>query len=150
MRNGKGESMTETLPSVGETAKAGDPTKEIPLSITVLGRTLEHLGVQMYKRRDTAIAELVANCWDAGAEKVEIFVPESAEYDQATSSVTIMDDGSGMDGATIQNEYLVVGRNRRQAGGTGAKGRPAMGRKGIGKLAGFGLASEKSIGSRRL
>ena len=141
----EGERMTETLPSPGEAAKPSDSPKEIALSITVLGRTLEHLGVQMYKRRDTAIAELVANCWDAGAEKVEIFVPEAGEYDQATSSVTIMDDGSGMDGATIQNEYLVIGRNRRQAGGTGAKGRPVMGRKGIGKLAGFGLASEVTV-----
>jgi hypothetical protein len=125
------------------------PVKEIPLSITVLGRTLEHLGVQMYKRRDTAIAELVANCWDAGAEKVEIFVPEREEYDQTTSNVTIMDDGSGMDGDQIQKEYLVIGRNRRQAGGTGAKGRPVMGRKGIGKLAGFGLASDMTVLSWR-
>src|SRR5689334_15608636 len=33
-------------------------------TITVLGRLLELLGLQMYKRRDIALAELVANCWD--------------------------------------------------------------------------------------
>jgi hypothetical protein len=119
--------------------------QEINFSITILGRILEHLGVQMYKRRDTAIAELVANCWDAGATKVEIFVPGAADYDQTTSNVTIIDDGSGMDSQTIQTEYLVVGRNRRQSGTTGAKERPVMGRKGIGKLAGFGLALEMEV-----
>jgi Histidine kinase-, DNA gyrase B-, and HSP90-like ATPase len=119
--------------------------KEIDLSITVLGRTLEHLGVQMYKRRDTAIAELVANCWDAGASNVNIYLPTAGDYDQRTSSITIQDDGSGMGPTQIQEEYLVVGRNRRQAGGTGAKGRVVMGRKGIGKLAGFGLASEMNV-----
>jgi len=45
--------------------------------LTVLGRTLEHLGVQMYKRRDVAIAELVANCWDEGASNVWITASES-------------------------------------------------------------------------
>ena len=85
--------------------------------IIVLGRTLEHLGVQMYKRRDTAIAELVANCWDAGAENVWVDVPAPAEYDPENSIITIRDDGSGMDDDQVQNEYLVVGRNRRRDGG---------------------------------
>jgi Histidine kinase-, DNA gyrase B-, and HSP90-like ATPase len=64
-------------------------------SIKVLGKTLEHLGVQMYKRRDAAIAELVANCWDAGAENVEIVLPAEASYNRDTSVLTITDDGGG-------------------------------------------------------
>jgi hypothetical protein len=49
--------------------------------MAVLGRTLEHLGVQMYKRRDTAIAELVANSWDANASNVWVDLPkENAEW----------------------------------------------------------------------
>lgn len=100
----------------------------------------------MYKRRDTAIAELVANCWDAGATRVEIWIPESHEYDPTRSTITITDDGTGMSAQQVQDEYLVVGRNRRQkSGGTGARSRPVMGKKGIGKLAGFGLASEMQI-----
>jgi len=51
---------------------ASNGTVDRIFHITVLGRTLEHLGTQMYKRRDVAIAELVANCWDAGAENVAI------------------------------------------------------------------------------
>jgi len=117
----------------------------IDLSITVLGRTLEHLGVQMYKRRDTAIAELVANSWDAGADRVDIRIPAPEDYDPLKSAITIIDDGSGMSSEQVQNEYLVVGRNRRQSGGTGAKSRPVMGKKGIGKLAGFGLAGKMEV-----
>ena len=38
-------------------------------TMAVLGRTLEHLGVQMYKQRPAALAELVAN---AGAPDVRV------------------------------------------------------------------------------
>jgi cation transport regulator ChaC len=100
----------------------------------------------MYKRRDTAIAELVANCWDAGAARVDIRLPEPQDYDPAKSTITITDDGTGMTVEQVQKEYLVVGRNRRQkGGGTGARSRPVMGKKGIGKLAGFGLAAQMEV-----
>ena len=110
--------------------------------LKVLGRTLEHLGAQMYKRRDTAIAELVANSWDAGATFVDITVPEAAGYARETSEIKIADDGIGMVPDEIDDDYLVVGRNRREDGQPAAPGRPVMGRKGIGKLAGFGIASK--------
>lgn len=110
--------------------------------IKVLGRLLEHLGVQMYKRRTIAIAELVANCWDAGAENVYIDVPESVSYEPEQSTITITDDGVGMSPDQVDGEYLVVGRNRRFDGDDYVNGRPVMGRKGIGKLAGFGIATQ--------
>jgi HSP90 family molecular chaperone len=118
--------------------------------IKVMGRTLEHLGVQMYKRRDVAIAELVANSWDAGASNVYINAPAPEEYDQVASTIVIIDDGSGMKEEQVEDEYLVVGRNRRRDGGLethidGVESRPVMGRKGIGKLAGFGIASKMSV-----
>src|SRR5262245_11552210 len=107
---------------------------ERTFKVQVLGRTLEHLGAQMYKRRDTAIAELVANCWDAGAEAVDITFPEGASYDKHTSTIEILDDGTGMDPDGVESDYLVVGRNRRSATGEVFFGkRPIMGRKGIGK-----------------
>lgn len=114
-------------------------------SLRVLGRTLEHLGVQTYKRRDTAIAELVANCWDAGAKNVRIAVPEESSYDPATSRITIRDDGCGMAEDEVQDAYLVIGRDRRESGSTAIESRKIMGRKGIGKLAGFGIASRMVV-----
>ena len=113
--------------------------------LKVLGRTFTHLGVQMYKRRDTAIAELVANCWDAGAKNVYVDVPFESDYNQKTSVISIRDDGSGMTRSDIQDGYLVVGRDRREASQAETSGRPVMGRKGIGKLAGFGLALRMSV-----
>jgi len=112
---------------------------DLTFHLRVLGRTLEHLGVQMYKKRAPAIAELVANAWDAYATKVEIRIPDESVYG-IDSEITIYDDGLGMNPDQIDNEYLVVGRNRRSYGGGYCNGRPVMGRKGIGKLAGFGIA----------
>src|SRR4051812_12858939 len=82
--------------------------------LAVLGRTLDHLGRQTYKRRDVAIVELVANCWDAGAKTVNITVPQADGYDQAEDSYIIEDDGFGMSEIEVENDYLVVGRNRRE------------------------------------
>ena len=113
------------------------------LHLTVLGRTLEHLGSQMYKRRDVAIAELVANAWDAGAKNVRLIIP-TEDYDQETSSIEILDDGSGMTAAAVQTEFLVIGRNRR-TDTTASSSRTVMGKKGIGKLAGFGMAKVMEI-----
>lgn len=119
--------------------------------LTVLGRTLEHLGVQLYKRRDIAIAELVANSWDAGATSVSIELPEVNGYDPDTSRIVIVDDGIGMSQSEVQDHYLVVGRNRRDetqdapVQAPDGSSRRVMGRKGIGKLAGFGIARRVEV-----
>jgi len=113
--------------------------------MTILGRTVEHLGTQMYKHRAPALAELVANSWDAGAESVWLTVPEEGAYNQASSSIEILDSGEGMSPKAVENQYLVVGRNRRSELGAESHGRRVMGRKGIGKLAGFGLAAKVTV-----
>ncbi len=110
--------------------------------MTILGRTIEHLGTQMYKHRNPAVAELVANCWDAGATNVKLTIPDPSDYAPTTSVIRVEDDGEGMDANSIQNCYLVVGRNRRNTDGGVSHNRRVMGRKGIGKLAGFGLADK--------
>ena len=114
--------------------------------IKILGRLLEHLGVQMYKHRDAAIAELVANAWDAGANNIWITIPNEDAYDHERSEILIEDDGCGMDESSLQDKYLVIGRNRRSVEGSDEfNGRRVMGRKGIGKLAGFGIATNMTI-----
>ncbi len=133
----KADEVKHTVPSV-EVAADG----AVKFGIQVLGRTLEHMGVQMYKQRPTAIAELVANSWDACAKNVKITL-DAEGYDKASSIVVIEDDGQGMTPEQIQGNYLVIGRNRRMDKDPDEKQvcvRAVMGRKGIGKLAGFGLA----------
>ncbi|MFH5883672.1 ATP-binding protein [Halalkalibaculum sp. DA3122] len=119
--------------------------QDIEFNMTILGRTLEHMGVQMYKKRTSAIAELIANSWDAGAKNVHIELPNINTYSKSADQIVIQDDGSGMGKESIENKYLVIGRNRREEGDSGDHGRPVMGRKGIGKLAGFGISTKMEI-----
>lgn len=96
-----------------------------------------------------AIAELVANAWDAGAKLVEIQIPLPEDYSPTRSTVVVFDDGLGMSDDEVQSNYLVIGRNRRASGQTVPEGRRPMGRKGVGKLAGFGLGKQMRVITRR-
>jgi hypothetical protein len=110
------------------------------LYIAFHGRVLEHLGIQMYQSPVNALAEFVANAWDAEAKKVEIFLPENID---GNSVVSVADDGLGMTREECQKRFLYVGYNRRgvnPAEHSPTLHRPILGRKGIGKFAGFGIA----------
>jgi hypothetical protein len=114
-------------------------TPEARLQIRFHGRVIEHLGIDMYQSPVAAIAELVSNAWDADATRVEILLPDSLE---SGAQLVITDNGEGMTFQQCQDRYLKVGYNRRtdRASETTNGGRPVMGRKGIGKFAGFGIA----------
>lgn len=103
------------------------------------GRIIDSLGIQMYQSPVAAIAEMIANAWDADASFVDVKLPEHLG---TGVEIVIKDDGIGMTYYECQNFYLDVGRNRRVAGNTSKSpmGRPLLGRKGIGKFAGFGIA----------
>lgn len=116
-----------------------------PFRMKILGRTIEHLGSQMYKQRAPSLIELVANAWDANANNVWIEFPSRENYEQSTSAIIVKDDGIGMDEQAIRDCYMVVGRDRRANVLSHSDSRPIMGRKGIGKLAGFGMADTITI-----
>jgi hypothetical protein len=110
------------------------------LQLRFHGRVIDHLGIQMYQSPVAAVAELIANAWDADAESVMISLPEIISPD---AEIVITDDGDGMTFDECQDRYLNVGYNRRQGDPTqrsARKKRPILGRKGIGKFAGFGVA----------
>jgi len=111
--------------------------------------TVKHLGLHMYSTLPPVIGELVANAWDADATRVDITIPEGALTD--ASEIVVRDDGTGMSDAQIRNAYLIVGRDRREAEkkDESATGRRLMGRKGIGKFCGFGIAEEIELESLR-
>ena len=107
------------------------------------GRIIEHIGIQMYQSPTAALAEIVSNAWDADATTVDI----KFNFDSSLKSewtITIADNGHGMTMEECQQKFLSVGFNRREQDGPKAtsleKLRPLMGRKGIGKFAGFGIA----------
>lgn len=108
-------------------------------------KTIEHLGVKMYSTIPPALAELISNSYDADASHVEI---KFHEQNKEPRSITVVDDGHGMSKEDIQNNFLVIGRNRREKLGdlpSPKFGRLPTGKKGLGKLALFGLAGSITI-----
>lgn len=113
-------------------------TKKPELFLDFHGRFIDALGIQMYQKPTAALAELIANAWDADASIVKVTLPASLS---AAAEIVIEDNGHGMTFVECQDHYLKVGRNRREDGAEQTKGgRPVLGRKGIGKFAGFGIA----------
>ena len=103
------------------------------------GRIIDSLGIQMYQSPVAAIAELIANAWDADSKTVAVDLPANLS---GKPTIIVRDDGLGMTFEQCQNLYLNVGRNRRveEENDRSPNGRPILGRKGIGKFAGFGIA----------
>lgn len=113
---------------------------EAKLHIQFHGRVIEHLGIDMYQSPVAAIAELISNAWDA--DSTEVTVSLSGHVGNG-AEIVISDNGEGMTLHQCQQRYLKVGYNRRKDRDSEKTrgGRPVMGRKGIGKFAGFGIAN---------
>ena len=65
--------------------------------------------------------------------------------------IVIEDDGDGMTRSDMEHKFLVIGRRRRKGHEKTARtknGRIIMGRKGLGKLAGFGIAHVIEVTSK--
>jgi hypothetical protein len=105
--------------------------------------------VKLYDSASAVVAELVANSYDADAENVWVRLPLSrvlssgSDAEQAADLIEVEDDGHGMTPTEAIDFFLDVGRDRRVHGDQGPRSRerdrPVMGRKGIGKLAPFGI-----------
>lgn len=107
-------------------------------------KTIEHLGIQMYKTLPPVLAELISNAYDADATRVNI---EFFDNENGDKQIIVSDDGLGMSFDEINQSFLVVGKNRRESenGEYTPKGRKVTGRKGLGKLAIFGIAEKIQI-----
>ncbi len=107
---------------------------EISLSV------LNHLGRNLYRSFVTVLGEAISNSWDANAENVWIYI------DKSKNSLVVKDDGDGMSREDFQNKFLKIGYTKRKDGGAvSSKGRPYIGRKGIGKLALLSCAGKISV-----
>ena len=88
------------------------------------------------------MGELISNAYDADADKVTI------EFSSNPKSIKISDNGHGMTQKELNNDFLVIGKNRREGDkDCSPKGRKVTGRKGLGKLAMFGIADILNIKS---
>ncbi len=120
-------------------------TTSKPFKLEFSNRVIEHLGIKLYQNKPTnVVAEFVSNSWDADATKVHVDL--LAHGIDGRPTIVITDNGRGMSREELTDEFLIIGRNRRaKPSDPSHNGRPLMGRKGIGKLAGFGIAGTVDI-----
>lgn len=110
--------------------------------MTISLNVLKHLGINLYSNIPAVLSEVVANAWDADADKVDITV--------TSDKIIIRDNGHGMTDEDANKKYLHVGYERRKEGNITQKyKRPIMGRKGIGKLSLFSIANTVKICSQK-
>ena len=109
------------------------------LNFIVTSRLLDHIGLAMYSSLPKAISELIANGYDADATEVKVTIPKNINK---KSEIVIRDDGKGMSENFIRNSYMKLGPNNRKGKEKSSIfERPLIGSKGIGKLAGLGIAN---------
>ena len=90
---------------------------------------LNSLGRNLYRNFITILGEAISNSWDADANNVRITI------NKEKSEMIVVDDGEGMSSSDFRNKFLRIGYSKRTKRSNSQKGRPYIGRKGIGKLA---------------
>lgn len=126
-----------------------DPVIESPFEMRFDPQTIKHLGLRMYSTLPPALAEIISNSYDADSTDVTVSLEED---DGVPTTIRVEDDGSGLSFDDINNKFLVIGRNRRAEEDDNPSpkyGRLPTGKKGLGKLALFGLASTITVVTRK-
>lgn len=115
---------------------------------------IELLGSQLYTKLPSIIVEFISNAYDADATEVEVIINENDLGPDKVTDIIIKDNGIGIsDERTdqieqINNKFLKIGRRRRkdeQSDISKIYHRKLQGKKGIGKLAGFGITDKMEI-----
>jgi len=112
----------------------------------------QYVGKNLVTDPVIAIVELVANCWDAGAKKVEISWPETSDL-----PLKIGDDGEGMTktefyrrwGGMSYDRILHQGDTVQVSFGDAVRSRHVFGKNGIGRFAGFCFSSRYSVATAK-
>lgn len=127
--------MTEKI------VRAEEDTVEHPYEMTVDLSVVESLGINLYSNAAAVLTELVANAYDADATCVKIM------WKQEGDRIVVADNGIGMTKEQLNSRFLKVGYKKRDTEGGKSTGfhRPFMGRKGIGKLSVFSIATTVTV-----
>lgn len=113
---------------------------------------LEHHAGRIIADPEIALVELVANCWDAGADAVEIAWPAGIG-----GTFSISDNGIGMSRTELEHRWMTLNYSREEEQGrdvlfpSGVRHRKrlAFGRNGVGRHATFCFADEYLIDTRK-
>ena len=111
------------------------------LEFSISNNTVTHLGRNLYSTTPPALAELIANSYDAYATNVNILL--------SSTSISIIDNGKGLDFDELKNKYAIIGSpKQKESPFNGLGKRNPMGKKGIGKLAAFSLGDTYTVYSK--
>jgi len=118
-------------------------TPEDELVMTFDPHTIEHLGIRMYSTLPPVLSELIANSHDSDAHEVKIALIDTF----SDKRIIVEDDGYGMSFEELNRKFLRIGRNRREDENRQRtpERRLIIGKKGLGKLAFFGIAQEIEV-----
>lgn len=106
----------------------------------VANRAATHLGRKLYSTTPPALAELIANSYDAYATEVRVIIDKNLDH------IIVADNGIGMNIDSLNEKYALVGKEKvEESTPDGFEPRSPMGQKGIGKLASFSLGDEYEI-----
>ncbi|WP_159640145.1 ATP-binding protein [Erysipelothrix anatis] len=113
------------------------------LRFSVSNNSVTHLGRNLYSTTPPALAELIANSYDAYATVVDIEMNEE--------QVIIADNGKGMTVDGIRSKYALIGRQKLlESPFLKLAERKPMGKKGIGKLASFSIGEKYTVYTKTL
>lgn len=108
------------------------------ISFSTANHAVAHLGRNLYSTTPPALAELVANSYDAYATKVDIKIE--------TSYIVIADNGKGMNIDELDQKYCIIGNPKQSEKPINdLPTRKPMGKKGIGKLAAFSIGNKYEV-----
>lgn len=116
-------------------ASTGSKTDSIDVRLSY--KIVELFSEGLYSSPNKAIEELVANSFDAGAQRVHVLLSSNLHAQDAT--IAIIDNGGGMDVEGLKRHWLIGLSNKRNLDSL-PRGRQQIGKFGIGKLATYVLA----------
>ena len=117
-------------------AAIGDEADDIEVRLSY--RIVELFSEGLYTSPNKAVEELVANSFDAGAQRIHVFLSSNLHDQDAT--IAVFDDGEGMDQEGLKRHWLIGVSNKRRLAAL-PKGRQQIGKFGIGKLATYVLSN---------
>lgn len=106
---------------------------------------LKRLGEELVPQPDQGIIELVRNSYDADATACRL---ELRNVEELGGSITLSDNGQGMDRESIHNGWLVLGRSTKNERQVTSLGRLPVGQKGLGRLAALRMGSQTTLVTR--
>ena len=113
------------------------------LTFRTTNNAATHLGRKLYNSTPPAIAELVANSYDAYATEINL------ELKSHGKTIVVADNGVGMTVDQLVARYAQIGMPKKNIDvPEGMSRRNPMGKKGIGKLASFSLGDSYTVYTR--